>query len=60
VRSEQTKTQALMDELVELVEEIYFRGSKDHSDQTKDSMEEYFDIMARKIMRSKNADFSRL
>jgi hypothetical protein len=56
MRSEQDK----MDELVKLVEEIYFRGSKDHSDQTKDSMEKYFDIMVRKIMGSKDADFSRL
>ena len=40
-----------MDELIRLVEEIYRQGSKDHSDQTKDSMDEYFHIMAEKIMR---------
>ena len=40
-----------MDELIQLVEEVYRQGSKDHSDQTKDSLDEYFHIMASKIMR---------
>ena len=40
-----------MDELIRLVEEVYRQGSKDHSDQTKDCMDEYFHMMAAKIMR---------
>lgn len=41
-----------MNELVKLVEEIYRQGAKDHSDQTKGSKEEYFKLMADKILRT--------
>ena len=40
-----------MDELIQLVKEVYRKGSGDHSDQTKDSMDEYFHMIASKIMR---------
>jgi hypothetical protein len=40
-----------MDELIQLVKEVYRQGSKDHRDQTKDSMDEYFHMIASKIMR---------
>ena len=35
--------------LIELIQKIYHQGSKDHGDQTNDSKEEYFDMMARRI-----------
>ena len=37
--------------LIELVQKIYHQGAKDHRNQmlTRDSREEYFDMMARKI-----------
>lgn len=35
--------------LIELVQKIYHQGAKDHRNQTRDSKEEYFDMMARRI-----------
>ena len=35
--------------LIELIQKIYHQGSKDHDNQTNDSKEEYFDMMARRI-----------
>ena len=35
--------------LLELIQKIYNQGAKDHSDETTDSNDEYFDMMAQRI-----------